>query len=410
MSLDFEGERSAALQELAKVSGWSVIAADIPEHERVSVHVRNLPADVVLEAIFDASHKTYEARRNGDLLVLREAAGDAGGPEVKEQAVVPVAKPIESTTALVPASDQKTNKKESNDGEEDGPDRAVKGGSLRIEKGERVHDVSVVGGSVDVFGVVTGDLVVVGGEANVREGAHVKGDALAVGGKLSIDKGGRVDGDTGVLGGILVRSEGAVIRGKVHRDGGEESDSFRGIEMHHDARPEPARTFGQRASDVVGHMFSLFAVLFVFGSVLLALRSDRMEALRCEAGLRPMRSFGLGVVGGVAFLAGLAILCVTIVGIPLAIVGAFVGAFSVYAGVVAVVGLFGELLLRHRTKNPYAHLALGTVLFVVVTQIPTVGTLLGFFTALVGIGAIVATRAAGTLAPRTGVANTPYRG
>ncbi len=420
VSLDWEGERAGAVRELSKAAGWNLVVGDLHDHDRVSVHVKGVPADAVLEAIFEASTGEFEAKRTGELILLREIAKDAPksglvDPEAKDAGTkVPSATdagtlPSETKTAEPKDSEAKgTKPAESDDGEE-GTDRVVKGESIRIEKDEIVHDVSVVGGSVEVFGKVTGDLVVVGGGAHVHEGAHVMGDALAIGGTLEVDKGGRIDGDTGVVGGVLSREEGSVLRGKKHH--GPEKKELRGLDIHADTRPEGVEpSFVRRVSSGVSHAFSLFAMLFVFGSVLLAVRGDRMESLRQEAALRPMRNIGLGIVGSFAFLAGLLILCVTIVGIPLAVAGALAFAFALYAGVVATSGVAGELLLRHRTKNAYAHLALGAGIFVLLTQIPSVGTLIAFLVSFLGLGAIVATRAVPKAVTQPGAPTGPYRG
>ncbi len=67
----------------------------------------------------------------------------------------------------LPAGDR-----QGDDGDES--DRVVTGGSLRNEKGEIVHDVTVLGGNLDVWGTVTGDLAVLGGNAR-----SIEGDACA---------------------------------------------------------------------------------------------------------------------------------------------------------------------------------------------------------------------------------------
>ena len=114
-----------------------------------------------------------------------------------------------------------------------------------------------------------------------------------------------------------------------------------------------------------------------------------------------MRAFALGFVGLIAAIALVVALCVTIVGIPVAIVGLLTGAIAAYVGVAAVVTTLGEGLLRHRTTNPYVHLAFGCALLFFVGAIPYVGTVAEIFVFFAGIGVIVATRAAGLVPPRS---------
>jgi hypothetical protein len=280
-------------------------------------------------------------------------------------------------------------------------DRTVTGGKLRIERDEVVHDVSVFGGSVDVLGTVTGDLAVMGGRADVRDGAHIAGSATAVGGSLRIHDGARVDGDVGVIGGYLQRDDKAKVGGSIVQGSVNDSDDD---DDHPSGHKKHGEGFGSHFLRDLGDAFSHAALLFVFGTIVLALGSKRVESLRVEVASRPMRTFALGVVGLIAGIALLIAMCVTIVGIPVAIVGVLAGAIAFYVGIAAVLTTLGEGLLRHRTTNPYVHLALGCAILFLVGAIPYVGTLAKAFVAFAGIGVIIATRAAGLVPPRASAA------
>lgn len=137
------------------------------------------------------------------------------------------------------------------------------------------------------------------------------------------------------------------------------------------------------------------AVLWVYGAVLLALAGERMRALEVELVARPMRSFALGVVGLVATLVAVVVLCATLIGIPFAVVGVITGVLVGYAGVCAVLTAVGHMLLNHRSSSPYVHLAFGCGLYLVASSVPWIGDYVTFTLALFGIGVIVATRGAG---------------
>ncbi len=380
-----------ALEQLADKAGWSLVIPE-PLGGTVTLHVREERADRVLEAIF-AEENLVATRDGGILRVAREAEADSGATKVVEGKAdaAPVAT---KTEADPPASDSV------------GPDRMVKGQSLRIEKGETVHDVSVFGGAVDVYGKVTGDLVVTGGSARIHGGALIKGDATAIGGSMHVEDDARIEGDVGVVGGVLTRGERSIIRGDVSRsdkvDKGGTKVSFE--------RDDPPKTFLHRARDGFGHALSSFATLFVLGAVFLALAGRRVEMLRLELATRPMRNFALGIVGLLGFITAFVVLCVTVIGFPLALVGFCLGLLAMLAGVVSVAQVGGELLLRHRTQNPYAHLALGCFLLVALGSIPVVG---GFVWSVVGfmaIGTLVATRVAGFMAKKGSAAALPSQG
>ena len=75
----------------------------------------------------------------------------------------------------------------------------------------------------------------------------------------------------------------------------------------------------------------------------------------------------------------------------------------------AVLGTVGAALVRHKTKSPYIHLATGSALFMLASAIPWLGGFVTFAVVVVGMGAVVATRAGGLLAGRARSDSGPYR-
>jgi hypothetical protein len=256
-----------------------------------------------------------------------------------------------------------------------GEDREVMGGSLKIHKNEIVHTVAVTGGSATIEGTVTGDLAVMGGSAKIHEGGRVIGNVTVFGGSLKMEKGARVDGNVGVVGGSVKREEGAIIGGSItddHQKGGVKVRLDDGkitpadtVEEDHEPRTlkERAHAFGRKVTNM--------ALLFVLGSVLLALLTKRMESLRIEAASRPVKSFAWGIVtaivGGLLGVLALLILCVTVVGIPLAVCLVVGAVLAFYGAMAAVLTTFGGAVIGHRTQSPYAHLLLGCAAFLVLS-------------------------------------------
>jgi hypothetical protein len=176
------------------------------------------------------------------------------------------------------------------------------------------------------------------------------------------------------------------------------------------AAAAPKKTMGHHVLEAIGTTLTESSLLFVFGAVLLALASRRMDALKVEVASRPMKTFALGVVGALASLVTLVVLCVTIIGIPLAFIGILGAVVAVYGAITAVLTTLGQALLGHKTSNPYVHLAVGCLILFVGGSIPVVGGLLITAVVLTSIGALVATRAAGFVPSRTRVTPTdPYR-
>ncbi len=393
VSIEVAGvSRSQAVKELAEKAGWSVVLYAAPT-DAVDLKVNGQPADKVLELLL--ADGVYEASRTGDLIAIKRLDAPAAAP-----AAPPPPAPPPAPAPPAPPEAPRAR----------GSDRVVSGQSLRIEKNEVVHDVSVLGGSLEVFGTVTGDVAVMGGSARIHDGARVMGDASAVGGSLTIDDGARIDGDVGAIGGAVRRGEKAVVGGEVAEVGGghgpareAEPDEDHASDAHEGGK---LARLGRDAASAVNRT----ALLFVFGTVLLALGARRMEQLKVEVAARPMRSFALGIVGSIAALVVVVLLCVTIIGIPFAALGVLLALFGVVAGICAVLETVGGALAGHRTQSPYAHLALGCVLFLVAGAIPVVGGFVKAAVILIGIGTLVATRGAGFFARKNGKSGPhPYR-
>ena len=136
-------------------------------------------------------------------------------------------------------------------------------------------------------------------------------------------------------------------------------------------------------------------LLFVFGTVLLALAGPRMEKVELEVAARPARTFALGIVSFFCALVVAVALSATIIGIPFAVLGVILAVFATYAGIAAVLRTLGAALVRHRTDNAYIHLAVGCGVFLLASAIPWIGDWVTLAVACVGLGAVVASRLAG---------------
>ncbi|MEZ4221272.1 MAG: hypothetical protein R3B13_10095 [Polyangiaceae bacterium] len=139
------------------------------------------------------------------------------------------------------------------------------------------------------------------------------------------------------------------------------------------------------------------SVLFVVGVVLFALAPQRMEKMQSEVAARPMHCFALGLVATLGGAVLAVALCVTVIGIPVALAGVVFAALFGYAGVCAVLATVGGGLWGHRIRNPYAHLGIGAALWLMLGALPWLGEALSFGLCMVGIGAVLGTRFAGLL-------------
>jgi len=386
--------RTEAVARLAKAAGWSVVLRTEEDTSKpFDVHVTDQPADKVLDVVMGEGD--WVATRDGTLITIASAPSpepSAPAPAVATAPAAPSATLAPPPPPVPTAAPMATVR---------GEDRIVHGGNLSIGADEVVHDVTLMGGSLELAGTATGNVTVLGGSARIVKGAHVIGSATAIGGSLDVEDGAQVDGDVGVVGGSLDRHKGSRIGGAV-RHSDDES-----IGVHADTSPLKPKSWLRSVSDAITRA----AMLFIFGAVLFALAGDRMNMMRLEAAARPMRSFALGIVGGVVGLLTIAIVAVTIIGIPVAIVVLLGAVFAAYAGICAVLATAGKALVGHKTDNPHAHLLVGCALFLVSGAIPFVSGLVTFFVVVTGLGVVVATRGGGLFAARRGgfSGGGPYR-
>jgi hypothetical protein len=403
VSVKIDGTRPEALRKLADAAGWSlVLPADVKDDsEKIEVVVRDESPQVVLEAILE--HGDFVAKRTGKLVTVRHDDGKADATDAATDATAAPATASSTATSDAPdaASERPRRARDKR-----GDDRTVMGGNLRIEKDEVVDDVAVLGGAIDVYGTVTGNLAVTGGTARVHEGAVIEGDATAIGGLLVIEKGAEVQGDVGVVGGKLERQPGAIVGGKIV-DGAGSGDVSVKVDkgqVKTEVTPAPAKPRGRErlssSVDRAGASLRNTALLFVFGVIVLALGGSRVESLRVEVARAPMRSLALGILGSIGAAVALALLCITVIGIPLAAIALVIGVVATYASVVCVLTTAGGAVLRHKTDNPYVHLAAGCVAFFLLGLLPYVGNIVTAIVVLIGIGTLVSTRMGGLVRKR----------
>jgi hypothetical protein len=204
--------------------------------------------------------------------------------------------------------------------------------------------------------VVSGDLVVVGGDITVE--GHVEGDAVSLGGDVHLSNSARVDGDVAAIGGTLSEDPGASVGGqRVTAGGGRAlrrlghgrrfpSDAVRGV-----------AAAGHVASSVVWLLIAL-VVGWGFAQIAPGKTGAALATLRRE----PAVSIGIGgliwalmIPSLVALCLVVAILCLTIIGMPLGIAallgyGVFLGLMFVWGYAVAAAGV-GEWVLKRRTHS-----------------------------------------------------------
>ena len=304
------------------------------------------------------------------------------------------------------------------------------GGTVVVGPDETYDSVEAVAGTVIVRGTVTGDVSAAAGTVHITERGQVQGDVSAAAGTVRID--GRVGGDVSAAGGSVEIGESATIGGTLESgagylaiDGTVEGDVTAGAEtivlgpgatiggeLRYDAetltrdpgatvaggvvRDDSLQSLGPGFAGLtlptwVGVVYGLLANLLL-GAILLALFPAFSTRVAAEATERPLRAGGVGLLTLVAVPLALVLVAVTIVGIPLSLVGALVFGLTVWVAVVYGQYAVGSWALDLVDRpNRWAALVVGLVGFAILGAIPIVGGLFELLAFLLGMGALVLT-------------------
>jgi hypothetical protein len=182
----------------------------------------------------------------------------------------------------------------------------------------RVHedsDVVRTGESItiDAGRVIDGDVVAIGGSVTVS--GRVRGDAVAIGGDVTVTDGGRIDGDAVSIGGRVNRDPGAHIGGQ------NVGMSFipAGIFAPRGATRGPIAILkGISLFVVIMFVLKMLFVLAV-GWVARALARNDMDRFGHTVIDGPWRSLFVGLGAHFALAILLVVLCITVVGLVVAI-------------------------------------------------------------------------------------------
>ncbi|UTF54533.1 bactofilin family protein [Natronosalvus rutilus] len=299
------------------------------------------------------------------------------------------------------------------------------GGNIVVSEGETVDEVNAVSGNVIVEGTVTGDVNAVSGNVIVAEGGEVRGDVNAVGGTVQID--GRVAGDVAAAAGTLEVGEGGTVDGALEAGAGTvtidgtvagdatigadtitlgESAAIGGnLRYDGDLQGNTDAVAGEITQDsslgvdlapVILPLASWIAAAYalaanlLLGVVLLALFPGFSDGVAARVASDPVRTgvIGLAVLIGVPIL--LFAVALTVIGIPLSLVGALAFAFLVWVGV--VYGRFAVAawaLSFADVHNRWLALVVGLVAGALIGLVPFVGWFLNLLVTLLGLGALV---------------------
>ena len=247
------------------------------------------------------------------------------------------------------------------------------GEDIEISKGTHMDgDVVAMGGDITVYGQVDGDCVAIGGDVTLEDGAVVEGEVVCMGGTLSIGDSVVVGSDAVSLWGESDISQTARIGGNVTQVGvGKAFPKFDFWDRHHEA-----------GSRVLGFLGRVVWVLLLVGMGLVAFSvfPTRMRRLADTVEHRTIVTFLAGMAGWILWLPAVLLLCITLVGIPVAILLVVFTPIMALLGYLSVADVVGKRLVQRLGLTPAG--AVKTMLVGVVALEGAV--LLGKFLGVIG--------------------------
>ncbi|NLV75099.1 MAG: hypothetical protein GXY52_10555 [Chloroflexi bacterium] len=253
-------------------------------------------------------------------------------------------------------------------------DVAVVGGDLVMQPSSQVFgEVAVTGGDAQIAGSIAGNLVVIGGDVKLLDQAYITGDVISLGDVT-------LSGDAAV--------DGRVISG---------FDALDMPEISNHIRPLPRSNWGEALVGFIGAMGRL-----VFGVMLLLLivALGQLFPMRIDHVANTVRrawlhSAGAGVLTMLVLVVLIPIFTLMIIGIPVVLVLVGILLAATLVGLAACSRFLGELVLGwiQARQQPVLQTGVGALIILLLGAIPCIGAILLTLVALVGVGAVVLTRA-----------------
>lgn len=276
-----------------------------------------------------------------------------------------------------------------------GGDEFVFGGTYTLAEGETLDgNLYVFGGiaTLENRSIVNGDIILAGGTLQVR--GEVRGDITATGGLINLDDTAVVRGDVSAFAAHVNRAQGARVDGSLNTG---LTGPFRFV-VPGGVRVPSVQLHFDPLWDTLWFLFRSF--MWAAVAVLVVLFLPRNTERTAQAAVnQPLISFGLGLLTAVVAPLLLVVIAITIIGIPLTLLGALLLAIAWGFGLIALGTEVGKRLAQLFNQEWALAVAagVGTFLLILVSNgasrlVPCVGWLVPAAVGMLGLGAVLLTR------------------
>jgi cytoskeletal protein CcmA (bactofilin family) len=250
------------------------------------------------------------------------------------------------------------------------------GGAVSLEKGSKVGgDVVLTGGSLEVSGTIDGSITAIGGTVNLNDSAVV-------------------DGDINSVGAILKKADGAKVEGNI-------SNQAQG-DFHLPVVPAvPGAVINNFDFDPIGNfLWAIFKAIVVaaLAALIVMFAPKPAERVASAVTTQPVQSGLFGLLTAVVAPGIILILSITLILIPLALIGALLLGVAVLFGWIAIGMEVGKKMadMFKTTWTPPVSAGLGTLVLGLILSaaqvIPCIGWIFPSIVAIFAVGAVLITR------------------
>jgi hypothetical protein len=243
--------------------------------------------------------------------------------------------------------------------------------------------------SVETGNVLCGDVTIVGGTVSVQ--GLVRGNILAFGSSILLD--GGVSGDIRLFGGSIRFGTRSYVSGNVNLYGSRvDGEKEVRIDGTFDDHSKNTGLFGLGAFNL-----PIWFLLLMIPLGLLYTRFFPEHVMFVSATVKNQtrRSLMIGLLSALLAPAVLLILIALIISIPLALIIFLVLLIAWTAGTIALCWMLGEQVIRAFTTRPptrYLQVMVGVIMLAVFISLPFIGWIVFLGTGIVGVGAVFLSR------------------
>jgi cytoskeletal protein CcmA (bactofilin family) len=280
--------------------------------------------------------------------------------------------------------------------------KVVLGGFFTLESGKSLDGgLLVIGGQVvlEEDSVVNGDVLVFGGIITAR--GEINGSVTSIGATLNLEDPAVVNGDVNTVGSNLNKSDQAVINGSTTFDLPSDMDFnyLPALPFSSNEKPNVVNT-GVNFKPVWDFMWSIFraVALAAFAAVLSLFMQKPIDRVADSFMAQPFASGGLGLLTLIVAPALFVLLMITIILIPLGLIGFIALALAYLLGWIAAGYELGKRLeaLFKQTWAPTISIGLGTLALTLLASlfnsIVCIGWVIPVLIGMIGLGGVILSR------------------